>query len=92
MIEGLLVFLTIISLIGAICFIVFAVFQFIDDELLLGFIFSIMTIISIIIFIKSGVAINELSTNEKELQNTQIQEYILTDKDGNKFDIIIKER
>ena len=88
---GFLMFF-IISLIGVVCFTVFAVFGFIDGKRLLGFIFSIFVIICAIFFIQGAVAINELSTNEKELQNTQIQEYILIDKDGNKFDIIIKER
>lgn len=92
MIEGLLLLAMIVSLIGIICFVVFAVFQFIDGELLGGFIFSIIAIICTTTFVRSGVVINELSTNEKELQNTQIQEYILIDKDGNEFEVNIKER
>ena len=92
MIEGLLLLAMIVSLIGIICFVVFAVFQFTDGELLGGFIFSIIAIICTTTFVRSGVVINELSTNEKELQNTQIQEYILIDKDGNEFEVNIKER
>ena len=64
--------------------------NFIDMKIGLGFIFGVMFIICFVSFIKSGVEFNKL--NEQETQKIQQEEYILTDKDGNKFDVIIKER
>ena len=92
MIESLLMVLMIVSLIGIISFVVFATFYFIDGDMSLGFVFCFMAIICVITFIKSGIVINELSINEKESQDIQIQEYILIDKDGKEFEVNIKER
>lgn len=90
MIDVALLLLMSISFIGMVCFIVFSVFNFIDRKIILGFIFGVMFIICFVSFIKSSVELNKL--NEQETQKIQQEEYILTDKDGNKFDVIIKER
>lgn len=90
MIGVALLLLMIISFIGMVCFIVFSVFNFIDKKIIFGFIFGVMFIICFVSFIKSNVELNKL--NEQETQKIQQEEYILTDKDGNKFDVIIKER
>lgn len=93
MIAVALLLLMIISFIGMVCFIVFSVFNFIDLKIGLGFIFGVMFIICFVSFIKSGVEFNKLNEQEtQETQKIQQEEYILTDKDGNKFDVIIKER
>ena len=90
MIGVALLLLMIISFIGMVCFIVFSVFNFMDMKIIFGFIFGVMFIICFVSFIKSNVELNKL--NEQETQKIQQEEYILTDKDGNKFDVIIKER
>lgn len=90
MIGVALLLLMIILFIGMVCFIVFSVFNFMDMKIIFGFIFGVMFIICFVSFIKSGVELNKL--NEQETQKIQQEEYILTDKDENKFDVIIKER
>ena len=51
MIEGLVLLLMIVSFVGMICFCVFAVFNFIDNNTPFGFAFSVMSIICIISFV-----------------------------------------
>lgn len=84
----------VISFIGVVIFVVFSVDSFIEGDNILGCLFAFFAILLMISLIFSHNPAKSLQENQivDDYDNIQNNEYILIDEDGNKFDVIIKER
>ena len=94
LISILLLFSFILSIIGTVIFIVFTIFSFVENENLIGCLWGFFTILCLISMFLSYNSLKSLQENQtvNEYNHIQNNEYILIDKDGNEFEVNIKER
>ena len=94
LISILLLFSFILSIIGTVIFIVFTIFSFVENENLIGYLWGFFTILCLISMFLSYNSLKSLQENQtvNEYNHIQNNEYILIDKDGNEFEVNIKER